>query len=81
MLAGQSIGRDDFEGILRDGFSQTLFNGLEIGERFEFRSEDDNRTLVMQVEEVTHYADGRPCLSISKVVSETSRQHQRRKLK
>lgn len=79
-VSGQSVSLDDFEAILQSGFSQTTFNGLPVGGHFELRSEEDPRILFMEVEEITYYADGKPCLSISKVLHETFRQHQRKKI-
>ena len=61
-----SLGIDDFTSILKYGFSQTLFNGLKVGEFFEYRSEVDKRVLVMKVNEITYDNEKKPVLSISK---------------
>lgn len=66
-LPGEEIGIDDFVSILKWGFTQTVFNGLKVGDQFEYSSEVDDRVLVMRVAEVTYYPDGRPCLSISRM--------------
>lgn len=66
-LPGEEIGIDDFVSILERGFTQTVFNGLKVGDLFEFRSEVDKRVIVMRVAEITYYRDGRPCLSISRI--------------
>lgn len=64
-LPGQLVGIDDFLAIKQDGFSSTLFNGLQVGQRFEFRSELDKRTLVMRVIEVTYDHNHKPILTIA----------------
>jgi len=66
-LPSQAIGIHDFREILQHGFVHTIFNGLKIGDLFEYTSEIDNRVLVMRVADITYYADGRPCLTISRL--------------
>lgn len=64
-LPGQLIGIDDFLAIIQDGFSETLFNGLKLGQRFEFRSKLDKRTLIMRVIEIAYDRNHRPLLTIA----------------
>lgn len=63
-LPGQEVGIDDFTSFIETGFSQTQFNGLKIGDCFEFRCELDKRVLVMKVTEIK-YNNYIPMVTIS----------------
>lgn len=65
-LPGVKIGIEDFAWILKQGCIHTVFNGLRVGDQFEYRSEMDKRVIIMQVTEILYDAvDGRPRLTKS----------------
>jgi hypothetical protein len=67
-LPGEDVGIEDFETFIELGFSQTVFNGLRVGDSFEYRSEVDKRVLVMKVSEITYGNDTKPVLTIAHVL-------------
>ena len=65
LLPGANVGIEDFETFLELGFSQTQFNGLRVGDLFEYRSEADKRVLIMKVTGITYGNNSRPVLTIA----------------